>query len=153
MLPACGYELLCPLFDGAIVRPIAPDACIGGVKIAISRSYGVEIRPREISARREMDFPPDAAAATLPDREAGVLPETKSAAERPAAAVGAARSSDAGPATITMRDSFATEPGEAALARDASSGPKDVAVAARRNANGPDQGNDVDTVTTYKGAG
>ena len=135
------------------MRPIAPDACTNGVKVAISGSYGAEIRSREISAPQAMDLLPDAAAATLPGREAGVLPETTSAAEYPAAAVGAARSSDAGPATITMRDSFATEPGEAALARDASSGPKDVAVAARRNANGPDQGNDVDTVTTYKGAG
>ena len=83
MLPACGYELLCPLFDGAIVRPIAPDACIGGVKIAISRSYGVEIRSREISARREMDLLPDAAAATLPGRDAGLLPETTCSAECP----------------------------------------------------------------------
>ena len=66
LLPEFGYELVCPLFDGAIVRPISPDACIEGVKAAISDSYGVEIRSRD-ACRFAVDEgrPADSAAPTL----------------------------------------------------------------------------------------
>ena len=82
MLPACGYELVCPLFDGAIVRPVTHDARIDDVKIEIAKSYGVEIRSREIPARLGMDSAHEA-AANLPGRDAGLLLERTCLANPP----------------------------------------------------------------------
>ena len=82
MLPACGYELVCPLFDGAIVRPVTHDARIDDVKIEIEKSHGVEIRSREIPARLGMDSAREA-DATLPGRDAGLLLERTCLANPP----------------------------------------------------------------------
>ena len=152
MLPGCGYELVCPPFDGAIVRPMSPDACIDSVKVAISESYGVEIRSREISAPLALGLRHAAITETLPGRETGVVPDTTSGPHYMAAAVGPSRSSDEYTANIATRDSFPTEPGEAALERTASSGQKNVAESMRRDAIGPEQVGGADIVTTYKGS-
>ena len=82
MLPACGYELVCPLFDGSLVRPVTHDARIDDVKIEVQKSYGVEIRSREIAARLGMDSAREA-DATLPGRDAGLLLERTCLANPP----------------------------------------------------------------------
>ena len=49
LLPGCGYQLVCPIFEGAIVRPVSSVACIEGLRGDLAERYGVSIRSRDVS--------------------------------------------------------------------------------------------------------
>ena len=51
LLPGCGYEIVCPIVDGAIVRPVSAVACIEGLRGELAEYYGVSIRSRDVSPR------------------------------------------------------------------------------------------------------
>ena len=63
-LPLRGYELVCPLFDGAIVRPVSPDACIGRIRADAYASFGVRIRTRDDEGENASDGEPEAETMT-----------------------------------------------------------------------------------------
>ena len=68
LLPGCGYELVCPLFDGAIVRPIADDACIDSIKAEMLSSFGVSIRSTDATDDFDSIHPIDSeTSAVFPD--------------------------------------------------------------------------------------
>lgn len=154
LLPDFGCELICPLFGGAIGRPISPDSCIVGIKVAIAGSYGVGIRSRDSAPFLVNLGCDDNAPASAFGPEAGVPPATTAAGEYVFAALSAVSGSGTdsrrtGVGAISTGGPVETDACGVATARDPSTDSMEVA-APRPNTYGAAHGSDVDPVSTTR---
>ena len=73
-MPSCGYELVCPLFDGAIMRPTADHCDADKLAESVREMYNIHLRVSPFAAETSnlgnAHLPRDTAGVSLADMPA-----------------------------------------------------------------------------------
>ena len=113
LLPGSGYELVCPLFDGAIVRPVSASACIDGLRADVAQSFGVEIRSRNVSPLPVDEVRVDTDATSVLTPVSGIPSISTAASGRACAGAGDDSGCTTGPYIPGDDATSISDPGEA----------------------------------------